>query len=345
MALPVDALVPRRSPWARPGFFEQAGAWITSSLAGTPWQPVAPVQQFRCWGISCVLRAATASGDVYFKAAGGSDLFADEPAVMAALGQHYAALVPMPLAREAERRWMLLPDLGTTLRQSGDVELRVPAMTAYGRMQVALAGQVEQLLAAGLHDRRLHALPAQLQALLDDADARAILGDELYARLAAAAPSLLRVCEQLSEYNIPASVVHGDLHAGNVAVLDGKFQVFDWTDASVAHPFLDLVTFSLISSELPEGAALVERMVAEYLRLWEPYEPAARLREAWRLAGVAGALHQVISYRHILAGLEPASRWENADGLTEFAVELLERLEGLSAAGNRSATEREELTA
>lgn len=328
LAQPAGADAPLRPPWSRPGFFEQAGTWMRETLSGTPWQLEAPVQQFRNWGISCVLRAPTARGDVYFKVAGGSDLFADEPAVMQALGQSYPDLVPSPLAREPEQRWMLLADLGQPLRQNPDRELRIGAMTAHGRMQVALAGQVEQLLADGLHDRQLATLPAQIEALLTDQNVKTVLGVELHARLAAAAPALYRLCEQLAAYSVPPTVVHGDLHEGNIAVRDGRLQVFDWTDACVAHPFFDLVTL-LPSREQPAGAALAERMLSEYLRLWERYETAERLREAWRLASIAGSLHQLVSYRHIVAGLEPLSRWENADGLIEFAQQLLGELDVL----------------
>jgi hypothetical protein len=36
----------------------------------------------------------------------------------------------------------------------------------------------------------------------------------------------------------------------------------------------------------------------------------SRLREAWALAAPLGALHQAISYPHIVASLEPAARHE-----------------------------------
>lgn len=300
---------------------------MADTLAATPWQLRGPVRQFKVCGISCVLRAPTDRGDVFFKVAGGSDLFGDEPATLAALAREFGDVVPAPLAHEPAQRWMVLPDLGTTLRESPDHELRVAAMVAHGRMQRALAGRPGELLAAGLHDRQLAKLAAQIDPLLADSEAQLVLGADLHARLVAIAPALRAVCRQLAAYNIPASLVHADLHAGNVAVRDGRLLIFDWTDASLAHPFFDLVTFVFAARSLPEGEALAERIVAAYLQLWEHLESPERLREAWQLAAVAGALHQLISYQYILAGVEPAARWEFADEPVEFAMELLGQLE------------------
>jgi hypothetical protein len=47
-----------------------------------------------------------------------------------------------------------------------------------------------------------------------------------------------------------------------------------------------------------------------YLAGWVGYEPIERLREACALALPLGALHQAVSYQHILAGVEEAARVE-----------------------------------
>ena len=74
-----------RPPWARPGWFAAASAWIESQLARRGYTLVAQVEQVKSWGISCILRARTASGDFYLKQASILPLFADEPALTQAL--------------------------------------------------------------------------------------------------------------------------------------------------------------------------------------------------------------------------------------------------------------------
>jgi aminoglycoside phosphotransferase (APT) family kinase protein len=63
-----------------------------------------------------------------------------------------------------------------------------------------------------------------------------------------------------------ASLVHGDLHLGNVAKGPGGPLIFDWTDACVAHPFLDLATIRRGTGEVDVAEAeLRARLRAAYL--------------------------------------------------------------------------------
>jgi len=51
-----------------------------------------------------------------------------------------------------------------------------------------------------------------------------------------------------------------------------------------------------------------------------------RLREMWRLAEPLGALHQVVSYQHIVAALEPTSRPEMAGGVVDWLRRLIKAM-------------------
>jgi hypothetical protein len=110
-----------RPPWARVGWFEQAVAWMRSELERLGYSLTAPVEQVKSWGISCILRAHTASGDVYFKAASSLPLFAHEPAVMRDLSGLYPDHIPAPLSIDEQHRWMLLADFGAALEWDAPV--------------------------------------------------------------------------------------------------------------------------------------------------------------------------------------------------------------------------------
>jgi Phosphotransferase enzyme family len=116
---------------------------------------------------------------------------------------------------------------------------------------VTAAGHVGRLLDAGCLDRRLDRLAAQAQAWLPavqatvdlpGVDAATWLSPEEEAGLRAAVPRLQARCAELAGHAVPPSIVHGDLHLSNVAGGPGGYLFFDWTDACVAHPFLDLAT-------------------------------------------------------------------------------------------------------
>ncbi len=62
-------------------------------------------------------------------------------------------------------------------------------------------------------------------------------------RLEAAIPRLVEACERLSAIGPAETIVHGDLHPWNVADVDGRPIVFDWSDSCIGHPFLDLATY------------------------------------------------------------------------------------------------------
>jgi len=274
------------------------------------------VRQLRAWELSCILRAPTATGDVYLKAVPDSPLFVNEPVVTAALAALFPDQVPAPLAVEAERRWLALADFGAELAWDPPDAVREDVLRTFARLQIEAASQVDRLLGAGCLDRRLAWLADQaarwLPAIeetgrLPGIDASTWLTPDELAEVRAAAPHLATICAELAGYAVPPSLVHGDLHLGNVAPGPHGYLFFDWTDASVAHPFLDLLTFFQEDEEEIEGP-LRDRLRDAYLSEWTAFEPPERLRRAWRLAEPLSALNRAIGYRSIVADLAPVER-------------------------------------
>jgi hypothetical protein len=158
-------------PWAARGWFDQAAAWLAAATerAGRPL--TGPVRQVRVWELSCLLRAPTAAGDVWLKANIASPLFANEGVVMRALAGLLGDPVPAPLAVDAGRGWMVLPDFGGPVGWEVPDQVAEEVAGAFARLQVRAAGQVGPLLRAGCHDRRLEHLAAQAEAWLPAVEA------------------------------------------------------------------------------------------------------------------------------------------------------------------------------
>jgi hypothetical protein len=298
-----------RAPWAARGWFQAAERWLRGSLDTLGYAATGPVQQLRAWELSCILRAPTAHGDVYFKAVRESPLFVNEAVVTRALAELFPDHVPAPLAVDAERRWMALADFGAELGWDTPVEVREDVLRTFARLQTEAASQVDRLLGAGCLDRRLVWLAAQAERWLPAIDetgrlpgidtATWLSADEV-AELRAAGPQLVAMCGELAASAVPATLVHGDLHLSNVAQGPRGYLFFDWTDACVAHPFVDMIS---IFQE--EDDALRDRLRDVYLAEWTRFEPPDRLLRAWRLAEPLGALNHAVSYRSIVANLEP----------------------------------------
>ena len=141
---------------------------------------------------------------------------------------------------------MLLDDFGPDLRSQKATDTDVAGfLRQFGALQAQSAGMTDALRRAGCRDRRLPVLARQIDELAaHPLTARHITPDEL-ARLRTAIPALQERCTALGRYNLPDCLVHGDLHLGNVARNGTKngegYQIFDWSDSCIAHPFVDMI--------------------------------------------------------------------------------------------------------
>lgn len=287
--------------------FDEMLRWIGQHVQATgPWV------QVKSWGLSNVLRIPTAAGDVYFKALSQAStdpdalpfLFAPEPRFLQRAAADRPGQVPAPIAIDDQRVWMLLPDLGAPLERQSGVAMWIDAVRNHARLQRSYTTEPERLLSYGCADRRLVGLAAELDRLLEPNKLTRGLDPVQLAKLPDRAKQLREAINELAEIGVPETLLHGDLHPRNLAVRDGKVLAFDWTDAALAHPFLDLVTF--VEERSPLSAD--PRVLDAYLAEWEEYATPADLRRALTLAEELGTLYQTITYLHLVDHLTGPSQ-------------------------------------
>ena len=314
----------RRAAWQVPGWHAAATEWIHVRLAELGLQAVAPLRQERAWALSCAMRVDTSGGAVYFKAT--PPFMAHEGAVMRAVAERCPELLPPPLAIDARRGWLLMPDYGgEMLHESADIARWEEALGMYARAQARQASHAGEWLALGCPDRGLARMVGLIDPLI--ASAERLLGgkpnglsqDEI-GRLRALAMRLKLMCARLAQYNLPHTLVHGDL-GGNILMSAKGYAFFDWTDVCVTHPFFDMATISgayFDEGALPRDADIEARLRDAYLSAWTGYEPRERLAEAFDAAKPLGALHQAMSYMWILTNIAPDDRAELEGGLAHW---------------------------
>jgi hypothetical protein len=233
----------------------------------------------RQWPLSAVYRF----DEDYFKAV--FTLFHAEPAVTEALAREHAGDVPEVLRIDVDRGWMLMRELrGRSARGKEALD----GVRTAARIQRAWCGREQELESLGCRRRGL---------------------DEI----TAAAPQLAPLCEELDALEIPQTIVHGDLHHGNMLVAGEHTAVIDWSDAAIGHPFLDLAPLLWI------GEKHRDELAAAYADEWGATPRAAAIGEA------LGCVYQAISYRAIGAAFEPADLWlfsESYDEWLERAADL-----------------------
>jgi hypothetical protein len=177
-------------------------------------------------------------------------------------------------------------------------------------LQRLWTGHTDELVAVGAQVRPLAALAAWVGSLRADEAWLDRLDPRTRTAWQAAVPELVDACGRLDDLGPSPTLVHGDLHPWNVAVDGGAVRVFDWTDAAVSHPFVDLATYVMRADADPMRARLRD----VYLSRWADHMSAAELAEAGRLALVVGSLYQVQTYTELIPTLLPADLGSLRDG-------------------------------
>lgn len=315
--LPPPDLRPR---WSRPGWLARASGWMIVAAAAARRPLVDEPAVFYLRGISALLRGRTAGRDLFLKAV--FPPFHAEPAITLLLAEQFPESVPTVIAIEPDEGWLLVEDVAAPLigempvadRQAG-LDAGVRALVA---MQRAAAGDVQPLADAGCPRRPLAGMPDAVAAVLGE---DAVVADASWPpdRRARAVDATRDAVERVSRLGFPTTLVHGDFHAGNVALADGAPRIIDWSDAAIADPSIDLVTWLSWSRDRPDE----ERAAIDaWIDAWSADTDPVVVRAAIDAILVVGAAYQVVSYDGILRGLEPAMRYTMAGGARHFLQQV-----------------------
>jgi hypothetical protein len=289
---PIDSSPqPCRAPWAAPGGPAASIGWAVTALEALG-VPRATASQQRTWNLSAIWRMDVAGTPVaWLKQV--PRFFAHEVAVLRLVDSVAPGLTPRLLAAGPQGRMLLAPapgeecyDAPTSLRQ--DVAADVHPV------QEHFAGRVEALLAAGVPDRR-HPL-ARIREVaaphLTSIPGLADVVDGLPDRLA-----------EVDACGLPNTLVHGDLHPGNVFAGGDHRVVIDWGDSCVGNPAYDIVR---LTEGLP--AADAEAVIGAWAARWRRSVPGCRPLRALRLLEPVVELRLAAVYADFLAGIEPSER-------------------------------------
>lgn len=285
---------PLRVPWGYTGWLETALSWIATHADSLhSWK------ELKSWSLSCVIRAETGRGVVYFKATNQRPLFANEPLVTQCLAERFPSRVPMPLAIDPERGWMLLTDFGPDLRTSHGGDATRLALADFSKLQQQTLGHEAELLAMGCVDRRPVHLAREVARLFIDQAAIGTLTDDEREKLL----SVDWQARIAPFADAPCGLVHGDLHTGNVASGVNGLLYFDWTDACVALPWMDLLELFFQENE---------EATKSLFTAWSTSIPTIL---TWSEIAPLIALHHAVSYRHIRDATEPCVQHELGSSL------------------------------
>jgi hypothetical protein len=320
--------------WLQPDWREQAHAWIHAVLEQRGLALTGAIEQPHVRPWATVLRVPTTEGTMFFKATAPS--LVHEAALTAALSHWRPDCMPVVLASDAVRGWLLMRDAGeplrTRVRAERDISRLLAAMPLYAELQIDMVKRRAELLALGAFDRRLQALPALYQRLLEDRAALMLdqpdgLTSAAYERAQALAPRLRSLCDELASYGLPETLHHDDFHDGNTFERDGRIIFTDWGESCVAQPFFSMVVALrsvAYSLDLTDDAPELARLRDAYLEPWTRYAPRERLLAAMRLTQWLGMLCRALTWYHVVSSLEGNERAEYAETVPGWLQEFVD---------------------
>lgn len=314
---------PRRAAYARPGGPQATLAWATATLGGD----VLTAEQQRTWNLSAIWRLDTPQGRYWLKE------------VPAFFGHEGRMLRWLRDAGHGERVPALVADDGPRLLMADcpgeplyDTDAATRLAIAADMHAIQRTAPVAELLNLGVPDRRRIAgrLIAVARAYGDPADER-------LQRLITTLPDRLARVEGCG---MPDTLVHGDLHSGNVIgnvigkgnVDGGERVILDWGDCVIGHPAIDILR--LTDSLPPDQAATIQ---AAWARWWRDAVPGCDPASALELMRPVQELYYAGVFADFLAAIEPSEHPYHATDVPDClarAGAALEPGSGLVPAGH-----------
>ena len=318
-----------RAPWQEIGWHDSACAWIAAELARIGLPATGPVAQDRAWGLSCTMRIATDSGNVFFKAT--PPFMAHEGRATQAVAEHCPELVPQPLALDSERGWLLMTDYGgEMLHESPDIRRWEEALGVFSTAQIGQVEHAEFWMRQNIPDRRLGRMVEMIDPLIASCahmldGGTGGLSEEEIGDLRSLSMPLKLMCARLAHSGIPHTLVHGDL-GGNILITETGYTFFDWTDVCISHPFFEMATISgayFDESVLQDNPNAEIRLRDAYLRPWTRLMPMDKLIESFEASRPLGTLHEMMTYMWIRTNIPADARPELDGGLLHWVRTLL----------------------
>lgn len=258
---------------SRIGWIKEAVAWVEAKTHRTI-QTESDIEQFSAGTGFALLRFRTDDGSKYWLKA-ASDLHQHEPAVTALLSKLAGEYLPDFIALKPEWNAWLMSGEGTAISEltqhSFDLfRLLDNAVESMAELQIRTIGHTAALRSCGAFDQDVQILAACSIQLFDYLEEAMSL--QASTRVPRVAKERLRevrrvfdaVCDRLAELDLPGTVIHGDINAGNIVVRAGSCRFIDWSEAYLGNPLITLQHLLLLNHiDPPELKAVMDRALIE----------------------------------------------------------------------------------
>lgn len=257
----------------RPGWYGKASKFLTSFLLSKQIEPIGHVIQQQMSYTSTLLKVKSSDGWYYLKAPA---VGINEVSITAEIGTIFSGSSPLVVVTSQELNCFVTKEFNHMDLDANDYQNIILKL---GQLQIQSIAHLDKLEAAGCPVRDLDSLGIEMEKWLTSDELTKHYNLE---RLEMVIPFVREQCRLLKEFNIPQTLVHGDMGWNNATYDPPNSQevlLFDWEFAHIGHPFCD---FHRIHESLSE------KVLDEYLLLWAPFEDLKRAREAYGIAQKIG---------------------------------------------------------
>lgn len=239
----LDLLIDRRlkSPVTRLGWIDEAIEWMKSATGRTFHS--ASIDQWNGGGGFALLRLASDDGRHYWLKA-TAEPNTGEFALTRLLWEVCPGSLPRLVATKSEWNAWIIEHAGEVLPDLPSEDELVSAARAFAHLQLLTIGHSGELLAAGAIDQRLSILRSHIDRII------AYLIEAMAQQTSTKAPALSRdrllelgemlrdACYRLESLDLPDTLLHNDLNAGNILRNGANYVFTDWSEAAVGNPLL-----------------------------------------------------------------------------------------------------------
>jgi hypothetical protein len=300
---------PKRAAYAEVGGPRASIEWASGILPGTT------AHQRRTWNLSAIWRLDDADGVPVAWLKQVPRFFAHEAYALRMVGGVAPGLVPELIA-DGEHGRMLLAHAPGDDRYGAGADLCAEIAAAFHPIQAHFAADPGPL--RNIPDARL---PVTLGEYIRVAEPHY----DGIAGLRELVEDLPRRFEAIAACGLPDTLVHGDLHPGNVRTDDGgKLTIMDWGDCTFGNPALDILRLTDGATgggdESGNGLPGRERLLAEWAERWRRTVPGSDPLRAVALMRPVAALRGALIYATFLENIEPTEWPYHADDVPERLV-------------------------
>ena len=264
-----------REPRHKYGWHERASQWLCSVAEEDGASQLVQVTQHSMGPTSTILEAKYKNGSYFLK----SPVFGTQEIEIT---EKVCKLFPGNTAVFLDKSYDLHSFVSRGFVHTRISEDDAPKIAMeMGSLQVSSIDYVADLESAGFRRRGpLELYEACEEWMSSPITERAFLGR--IGELQEAIPKLKELCLKLEDYNIPLTLVHGDLVPHNATYKESDkegYLIFDWEYAYIGHPFFEFHEMHQVMK--PED-------VKCYLSLWSKYRSEEELQDAFEIGRKLG---------------------------------------------------------